>query len=219
MKIDEILDARIEPLARVVERASEVIFAGGTVIFPHDTSYGIGADPHRSDAIDRLYTAKGRPDHKPLTLHVASPAEFLELAPGNALAILAAKRLLPGPLTFVVRKPHFISEELTAGLSTIGLRVPDEPIARAILERCGPLAVSSANASGNQPYRGLAGRDDLPPANLLIEHGATKHDAESSIVDLTGKQARLLREGAVSLERLRELLGPVERHTIKVRTS
>jgi len=90
-------------------------------------------------------------------LQVASPAEFLEYARENALAILAAKRLLPGPITLVVRRPGFLSGELSAGLSTIGFRVPDAVLARAILDRCGPLAMSSANASGDPPYRGESG--------------------------------------------------------------
>lgn len=219
MHIEAVLDARTERHELVVEEAARVVMRGGTVIFPNDTSYGIGCDPYRSEAIDRIYGAKGRPDHKPLTLHVASAAEFLEYARENPLAILAAKRLLPGPVTLIVKKPSFISDELTAGLPTIGFRVPDEPLARAILERCGPLAVSSANPSGASPYRGSEAQSSLPPADLLIENGPTRYDLESSIVDLTGRSARLLREGAVSIERLAELLGPIERHTVKVRTS
>ena len=218
MSIEVVLDARTEREDLVVEEAARVIMRGGTVIFPNDTSYGIGCDPYRSDAIDRVYGAKGRPDHKPLTLHVASAAEFLEFARDNPLAILAAKRLLPGPVTLIVARPSFISDELTAGLATIGFRVPDEPLARAILDRCGPLAVSSANPSGASPYRGSSAQASLPSADLLIENGPTRYDLESSIVDLTGTTARLLREGAVSIERLAELLGPVERHTVKVRS-
>ena len=218
MQIEAVLDARSERIEEVVEEAARVIMRGGTVIFPNDTSYGIGCDPYRSDAIDRIYGAKGRPDHKPLTLHVATAAEFLEFARENPLAILAAKRLLPGPVTLIVKKPSFISNELTAGLATIGFRVPDEPIAQAILDRCGPLAVSSANPSGGSPYRGSDAQPTLPAADLLIENGPTRYDLESSIVDLTGPVARLLREGAVSIERLSELLGPVERHTVKVRS-
>ena len=143
-----VVDARSERIEDVVELVADVVFGGGTVIFPHDTSYGIGCDPYHLDAVDRVYHAKGRPDQRPLTLQVASPAEFLEYARENALAILAAKRLLPGPITLVVRRPGFLSGELSAGLSTIGFRVPDAVLARAILDRCGPLAMSSANASG-----------------------------------------------------------------------
>ena len=219
MSIQAVIDARSERIEHVVEECARVIFAGGTIIFPNDTSYGIACDPYRSRAIDRVYGAKRRPDNKPLTLHVATPAEFLEFSRDNPHAILAAKRLLPGPVTLIVRRPVFISDELTAGMPTIGFRVPDEPLARAILERCGPLAVSSANPSGAAPYRGGDGAEaELPQADLLIEHGATRYNLESSIVDLTAMPPRVLREGAVSFERLTELLGPLERHTIKVRT-
>lgn len=219
MAIASIVDARLERLEDVVEEAARVIFSGGVVIFPSDTSYGIGCDPYRSDAIDRIYGAKGRPDNKPLTLQLATTAEFLELTDGNPLVMLAAKRLLPGPVTCVVRRPAFISDELTAGLATIGLRVPDEPLARALLERCGPLAVSSANPSGGVPYRGSGDNSMLPSADLLIENGPTRYELESAIIDLTGAHAQLLREGNLSIERLSELLGPVERHTVKVRSA
>ncbi|HEV7179539.1 MAG TPA: L-threonylcarbamoyladenylate synthase [Candidatus Baltobacteraceae bacterium] len=201
-----------------MEECARVIFAGGTVIFPNDTSYGIACDPYRSEAIDRIYGAKGRPDNKPLTMHVATAAEFLEFARENPLAILASKRLLPCPITLIVRKPNFVSDELTAGMPTLGFRVPDEPLAKAILERCGPLAVSSANPSGAEPYRGDGANANLPPADLLIEHGPTRYALESSIMDLTVSPPRLLREGAVSFERLTELLGPIERRTVKVRS-
>jgi len=219
MSIAAIIDARVERIDNVVEEAARVIFNGGVVIFPSDTSYGMGCDPYRSDAIDRIYGAKGRPDNKPLTLQIASPTEFLEFTRDNPLATLAAKRLLPGPVTLVVRKPSFISAELTAGLATIGLRVPDEPLARALLDRCGPLAVSSANPSGGTPYRGSGDNTMLPSADLLIENGPTRYDLESAIIDLTGAHAQLVREGNLSIERLSELLGPVERHTVKVRST
>ena len=100
----QILDARVEPLERVVEACARVIFAGGTILIPNDTSYCLACDPYRSQAVDRVYALKARPDHKPLTLLVASAAEFLEYAPQNPLAILASKRLLPGPVTLIVRQ-------------------------------------------------------------------------------------------------------------------
>lgn len=213
-----VIDARTEALDFVVEEVAKVIFGGGTVIFPHDTSYGIACDPHRSDAIDTIYSSKGRPDNKPLTLHVATPTEFLENAGSNGLAILTAKRLMPGPITAIVRKPAFYSDELTAGMWSIGFRVPDEPLARELLARCGPLAVSSANASGQPPYRGGdSGVERLPKADLVVQNGPTRYSEESTIVDLTGKQPRLLREGAISALRIEELLGPLERLTVRVR--
>jgi L-threonylcarbamoyladenylate synthase len=213
-----VLDARTENLDDIVEQVAGVVFDGGTVIFPTDTSYTIGCDPYRSEAIDRIYVTKGRPDERPLTLHVATPAEFLEYAPDNKLALLAAKRLLPGPVILRVRKPAFVSDELAAALDTVAIRVPDDAVARAILERCGPLAATTANPASDKRYLGDADLSTLPPADLVVLHGATRYDRESTIVDISGPHARLLREGVVTAERLAELLGPIERPTIKVRT-
>jgi L-threonylcarbamoyladenylate synthase len=201
-----LIDARVEPLDRVVEACRIEAFAGGTIVFPNDTGYCMGCDPYCSPAVDRIYTAKARPDHKPLTLLVATPTEFLEYAPENPLALLASKRLLPGPVTLIVRRPSFVSAEVTAGHTTVGLRVPDEPLARAILDSAGPLAVASVEHNGEMS------------ADLVIENGPTRYERESTIVDLTGRHARLVRQGVVTYEQLAELLGPIERQTVKVRS-
>lgn len=212
------IDARSERLEHVLEEVAAVIFAGGTVIFPNDTSYTIACDPYRSEAIDRIYAGKRRSDDKPLTLLVASAAEFLEYGRENPVAPLAAKRLLPAPVILVMRRPAFITDELAAGLPTLGFRVPDDELARAILDRCGPMAATTANQKTSARYDGGTDRSMLPPADLLVEHGPTKYQHESSIVDLTTTPPRLLREGALPYDRLVELLGPIERHTVKVRT-
>ena len=211
------LDARTMPRDLLIEEVARVIFAGGTIIFPHDTSYGLACDPLRLDAVDRIYLQKRRPDHKPLTLHVAGVAELLEYAPGNVVAAAVAKRLLPGPVTLLVARPSFISEEITAGHPTLGVRVPDEPLARAILDRCGPLAVSSANASGDPPYRGRGGIERLPAADLLVENGPTRYDGEAAIVDCTRERPLVLREGTLGFELIEARLGIAERHVVKAR--
>ncbi|MDQ2680588.1 MAG: L-threonylcarbamoyladenylate synthase [Candidatus Eremiobacteraeota bacterium] len=219
MNVAAVIDARGEDSALVADAVAKVIFAGGTVIFPTDTVYGIACDPQRSDAIDRIYGAKKRPDNKPLSLHLASVREFLEYASSNSLAVLAAKRLLPGAVTLIIRRPDFINEDVSAGLPTVGFRVPDDQLCQVILDRCGPLAATSANTSGAQPYFGDGDWDSLPPADLLIENGPTRRRAESSVIDISGLQPRLLREGVVSLEELSRQLGPVVRQTTKVRNS
>jgi L-threonylcarbamoyladenylate synthase len=212
-----VIDARVELVENVLEQITAVVMGGGTVIFRNDTSYAIGCDPYHSAAIDRIYAGRGRADEKPLTLLVASPAEFLEYNGDNPLAILAAKRLLPAPVILVCRKPPFISDELAAGLRTLGFRVPDDPFARAMLERCGPLAAITANPSSARRYDGYGDHSMLPPADLLVENGPPPYDRESSIVDLSGPVARLLREGTLSYEYLQERLGPIERPAMKVR--
>lgn len=218
MAIGQVLDVSVESVDEVAEEVARTVFAGGTVILPNDTSYLIGCDPYRFEAIDRIYAAKGRPDNRPLTMHVATAQEFLEYAPDNPLAMLAAKRLLPAPVILLIRKPAFISDELAAGLQTLAFRVPDDSLARALLERCGPIAGTTANPRGGARYLGGSDRSMLPPADLLVEHGPTNYESESSIVDLSGPHARLLREGVVSESRLAELLGPIERPIVKVRT-
>lgn len=213
-----IIDAAVTGFDDVAEEVARAVFAGETVIFPNDTSYLIGCDPYDSAAIDRIYAAKGRPDHRPLTMHVASVGEFLEYASANPLAAQVAKRLLPGPIIVLIRKPAFVSDELAAGLNTLAFRVPDDPFARALLERCGPIAGTTAVARNAEPYLGGSNRSMLASSDLLVEHGPVRYNNESTIVDLSGTHPRLLREGALSQGRLAELLGPIERPIVKVRT-
>ncbi len=213
-----IIDATAAGFDEVAEEVARAVFSGETVIFPNDTSYLIGCDPYDSAAIDRVYAAKGRPDHRPLTMHVASVQEFLEYAAADPLAAQFAKRLLPGPVIVLISKPAFVSDELAAGLDTLAFRVPDDPFARALLERCGPIAGTTAVGRNGRPYLGDAQRSMLAPADLLVEHGPVRYGVESTIIDLSGTHPRLLREGALSQVRLAELLGPIERPTVKVRT-
>ena len=177
------IDASTAALEDVAEEVARVVFAGGTVILPNDTSYLIGCDPYASEAIDRIYAAKGRPDNRPLTMHVANAQEFLEYAPENPLASYAAKRLLPAPVILLIRKPAFISDELAAGLQTLAFRVPDDPFARALLERCGPVAGTTANPRGGPRYLGGDDRSMLPPADLWsrTDRRATIANRPSSI--------------------------------------
>lgn len=214
MRIANVIDARKETHARVVEEVANVVQHGGTAIFPTDTVYGIGCDPYDVVAIARIYGAKQRPPNKPLTLHLASVAEFAEYAQDQRDALAVGRRLFPGPVTIIIPKPAFIDQDVTAGLPTLGFRVPDDPLCSAILERCGPLAATSANVSGAQAYYGAGDWSALPPADLLVEHGPTRYQRESTIIDMTGPQPVVLREGVISLERLTELLSPVIRNSV-----
>lgn len=200
-----VIDVRRERVEDVVEAAARTVFAGGTVIYPDETGYVVGCDPLRGESVAGIYEAAASNRYAHVTVCVASAAEFLELAPGNPLAILAVKRLLPAPVTLVLRRPQFLTEEQTAGRLTIGFRVPAEPLAHAILERCGPLI------SGAITYAGDGNLEALPPADLLLERGGAAPGLETSIVDLTGDRARLLREGAIPFDRLVARFGPIER--------
>ena len=219
MKVSSVIDARKESHARVAEEVAKVVFDGGTVIFPTDTVYGIGSDPFSVSAIRRIYGSKERPANKPLSLHLPSVIEFLEYAREFHEVAGAARRLLPGPVTLIIPKPSFIDAEVTAGLGTLGFRVPDDALCRQILERCGPLAATSANLSGERAYYGGGDWDTLPPADLLVENGPTKHRRDSTVIDMTGVQPVVLREGVVSVERITELLGPSVRPALSIRKS
>jgi L-threonylcarbamoyladenylate synthase len=192
------IDAATEEVGRIATEFTEVVEAGGTVIWPTDTVYGIGCDPAQPDAIARIFALKGRPDYKPLALHLASVAELLEYAGGNPLAALAARHFLPGPLTIVVRRPDFVDERVSAGLPTVGLRVPAQRLCLALLERSGPLAATSANRSGSPAYLGGPETGGLPEADLFVFDGPTPLRTESTIIDVSHDELRLVREGAIS---------------------
>jgi L-threonylcarbamoyladenylate synthase len=204
------IDARTMPEELVASEAARVVRAGGTVIFPTDTVYGIGCDPKRLDAVARIFRLKRRPLTKPLALHFGTVAELLEYADGNALAVTAARCFLPGPLTLIVERPPSVHESVTAGLAAVGLRVPGHALCRTILASCGPLAATSANRSGAPAFSGGAGHDALPAADLLIDDGPTAFETESTVVDVTRAVARVIRVGVITVEQLERRLGPVE---------
>lgn len=194
----------------IAERVAEIVAGGGTVIFPTDTVYGIGADPVQPDAVARVFAAKRRPADKPLSLHLASVDEALEYVDDPATAALV-RRLLPGPVTLIVRRPEFVGEFVTAGLETVGLRVPDHPLLRAILERSGPLAGTSANVSTQPAYTGDGNFAMLPETDLFVDAGPTPRRGESTIIDISGGQPKLVREGVVSVNDLEAIVGPIGR--------
>ena len=195
----------------IADAIAAVVQRGGTVIFPTDTVYGIGCDPMRPEAIDAIFALKNRPRTKPLSLHFGSVAELLEYAPENELAKRAAEVFLPGPLTIIVRRPSYVHERITAGLPSLGLRVPKHEVCRVILERCGPLAATSANYSGAPAYTGAGFATELPPADARVDDGPTPLGAESTIVDVSGKVPRIIREGAIKTEMIEAILGRGER--------
>jgi L-threonylcarbamoyladenylate synthase len=209
--VKRVLDTRRLAPSAVAEIVAGVVQAGGTVIFPTDTVYGIGCDPMRASAVESIFALKNRPRTKPLSLHIASVAELLEYAPDNALARRAAEAFLPGPLTVIVRRPAHVPATVTAGLPSLGLRVPAHDLCRTILDRCGPLAATSANISGAPAYTGAGFATDLPAADVRVDDGPTPLGAESSIIDVTSDVPRLVREGAITIAMLESILGPIDR--------
>ena len=188
-----------------IEEAGRLILAGECVAVPTETVYGLAADATNGAAVAKIYEAKGRPSFNPLIVHTPDLETAQSLGCFEEAALALAKRHWPGPLTLVVplREESAIASIVTAGLPTIGLRVPAHPAMQALLRRVGrPLAAPSANASGaisptraEHVARSLAGR--IP---LIIDAGPTEQGLESTIVRATGGPLRLLRPGPVEVD-------------------
>lgn len=191
--------------------AARVLRDGGLAAFPTETVYGLGADARNNDAVARIFDAKGRPSFNPLIAHVGSFAAAARLVDFPPDAVRLADAFWPGALTLVLplRADAGISSLVTAGLSTLAVRVPDHPVALGILRLFdGPVAAPSANPSGrispttaDHAAAGLGGRIDV-----LVDGGACKVGVESTILDVTGPPA-LLRAGGVPVEVLEAALG------------
>lgn len=192
-------------------RAAEIIRAGGLVAFPTETVYGLGADGLNGEAVARIFAAKGRPADNPLILHVASDGELSALVarmPEEAAALTA--RFWPGPLTLVLPRSARVPENVTAGLETVAVRMPDHPVALALIRAADrPLAAPSANRSGSpSPTTAAHVFADLgEAAGAILDGGACRVGVESTVLDLSVSPARILRPGAVTSEMLAESLG------------
>jgi L-threonylcarbamoyladenylate synthase len=187
-----------------IAAAAALIRDGQPVAVPTETVYGLAADATNAAAVARIYEVKGRPSFNPLIVHVPDIAAARRLGEFDTRALALAEAHWPGPLTLVVplAEGSPIASLVTAGLSTIALRVPAHPVMRALLETCDrPLAAPSANASGrvsptraDHVLRSLGGR--VP---LIIDGGPTAHGLESTIVAATGGHLRLLRPGPIEI--------------------
>lgn len=192
--------------------AAQVLAKGGLVAFPTETVYGLGADATNDDAVARIFAAKGRPSFNPLIVHVADLAAAQEIGEFDETAQQLADAFWPGPLTLVLslRSKHGIAPLVSAGLSTIALRVPAHPVAQGLLDVSGlPIAAPSANPSGRispttaaHVAAGLTGKIDA-----IIDGGACAVGLESTIVG--GSPLALLRPGGLSVERIEKLVGPL----------
>jgi L-threonylcarbamoyladenylate synthase len=200
------METRVLPFSdESVTEAARLILAGEPVAVATETVYGLAADAGSPTAVARIYEAKGRPDFNPLIVHVPDIGAAMRIGDFDDEARLLAAQHWPGPLTLVValREDADIASIVTAGLPTIGLRVPAHPAMQALLKATGrPLAAPSANASGSiSPTRAdhvlksLGGR--IP---LILDSGPTERGIESTIVAATGGPLRLLRRGPIAVE-------------------
>jgi len=195
-----------------VEAAALAVQQGEVVVLPTDTVYGIGADAFDPEAVRGLLAAKGRGRDMPPPVLVSSATTLDALAvkvPGYARALV--EEFWPGPLTLVCHQQSSLQWDLGDTRGTVAVRMPDHEVALAILERTGPLAVSSANKTG------LPAATDADQATemlgedvaVVVDAGTSPGGEASTIVDVTGPQGRVLRRGALSLEQLNAVLEPL----------
>lgn len=209
------METRVLPFSdESIAEAARLILDGQPVAAPTETVYGLAADATNAEAVARIYEAKGRPSFNPLIVHVPDLETAQRIGEFGVEALALSREHWPGPLTLVVplRLDAEIASLVTAGLPSVGLRVPDHPAMQALLRACNrPLAAPSANASGSiSPTRAehvlksLGGR--IP---LIIDGGATKRGIESTIVASTGGPLRLLRRGPIKVDALEGPQGSV----------
>jgi L-threonylcarbamoyladenylate synthase len=198
-----------------VEIAVAALRRGGIVAFPTDTYYGLGANVFDAQAVERILAAKGRPPSSPLPVLLADAGDVEKvcLDPPPELERLA-EAFWPGPLTVVAPALHGVAHGVTAGHGTVGVRVPDHEIPRSIARQLGsPLTGTSANLSGNGPHKtGEAVEDELGDhVDYVVPGDCGTHAAASTVVDLCGNSPVVLRDGAISLADLKQVLPGIRR--------
>ncbi len=197
-----------------IRRAALLLRRGQLVAFPTETVYGLGADATSDRAVAGIYAAKRRPRFNPLIVHVADLQTARRLAVFDSRAERLARRYWPGPLTLVLKRRAGarLSRLLGRGLATVAIRMPDDPVALALIRAAQrPLAAPSANRSGGvSPTRAAHVRASLGGrVAMVLDGGACRVGLESTVVDLSGRAARLLRPGGVSVEQLTQLVKPI----------
>lgn len=196
--------ARFEPAA--LDRAADVLRAGGVVAYPTDTLYGLAADPRSAPAVARVFAIKGRPDTSALTLIAADLEQAREAAVLTPRAIALARSMWPGPLTIVAAAQEGLAPAALAGGTTVGVRVPRHDVARELARRLGfCVTATSANRSGEPPTADPgAVVEMLAGIDLIVDAGAAPGGPPSTIVECTTDALRLIREGAVPWNRVLE---------------
>ena len=175
---------------------------GGVIAFRTDTFYGLGADPFNQPAVRKIKELKGREDHKPILLLISDQRELERLiSPVSRAFASMAERFWPGPLTIIGAAHPALPTAITAGSKTVGVRLPDDDKVRALVRKCGGiLTATSANPSGLPPARTAAEVHGYfgDRIELIIDGGAANTDQPSTVIDVTGSETRLIREGVIA---------------------
>lgn len=205
-----------------INEGAELIKSGGIVAFATETVYGLGADAFNAEAIKKIFIAKGRPQDNPLIVHLSKIEDIDSVAHATEISLKLFKAFSPGPLTIVLKKKENLPSEVTAGLDTVGIRIPKNYIARKLIETSStPIAAPSANSStrispttADHVFEDMNGR--IP---LIIDGGDCEIGIESTVLDLTGEVPVILRPGAVTMEMLLQHLPEIKNHTGEIKVA
>lgn len=193
----------------VIQTAADYIKAGKLVAFPTETVYGLGADAFNPLAVARIFELKERPSFDPIIVHVADKQDMEKLTTSADERIYRlTDRFWPGPLTLVLPKKNVVPDIVTSGLPTVGIRMPDNEIALELIRKSGcPIAAPSANKFGRiSPTLASHVKKQLPDVDYILDGGSTKVGIESTIIAITAKGFKILRNGIITMEELEEVL-------------
>ena len=198
------------PDPEIISKAAEIIKNGGLVAFPTETVYGLGADALNPEAVKKIYIAKGRPSDNPLILHVENFNQVYELVEVNDIAEILMQKFWPAPLTLVMKAKNIIPSVTRGGLDTAAIRMPNNPIALALIKASGtPIAAPSANLSGRPSptdFESVFG-DMNNKIEMILDGGSVEVGIESTVIDITNpKKILMLRPGGMPREILEDTL-------------
>jgi len=214
METELVVITELEKQMDALLKAGSILQAGGLVAFPTETVYGLGGDALNPQSAKKIYAAKGRPSDNPLIVHICEFQDIeliVEEIPENAKKL--ADKFWPGPLTMIFKKSDKVPLETTGGLDTVAVRMPDNPIALAMIKAAGGyVAAPSANRSGKpSPTLAKYVMEDMDGRiDMVLDGGTLGIGLESTIVDLTGEVPEILRPGYITKEMLESVLGKVE---------
>lgn len=197
-----------------MEEAAALLAAGEVVALPTETVYGLGADARSEAAVQKIFLAKGRPSDNPLIVHVENKEQMYALVVDvPAFVEDLMEQFSPGPITYVLKSSGVVAPSVTAGLTTVGIRLPDHPVAQKLLHACQfPIAAPSANVSGKpSPTEVRHVLDDMQGKIAgVIDGGHAQSGLESTVVDCTGPVPVILRPGEITAEQIASVVGQVE---------